>query len=81
MALANRKTLGERSARDRQLRKGIPTLAEMAPIIASEEAAVGYLELIMSLQSQPAHHVVDSALEGELSGSIVAKGINIQQVW
>ncbi len=44
MAPANRKTLAKHSARDRHLRKGIPTLAEMAPIFAiSEEAAAGYL--------------------------------------
>jgi hypothetical protein len=43
MPPANRKELAVRSARDQRLRKGIPSLAEMAPMFASEEAAVTYL--------------------------------------
>jgi hypothetical protein len=43
MAPANRKAIGQRTDRDQRLRKGIPTLAEMTAVFASEEAAVQYL--------------------------------------
>ena len=43
MAPANRKTLAERSAGDQRLRKGLPSIAEMAQFFASEDAAIEYL--------------------------------------
>jgi tRNA(Ile2) C34 agmatinyltransferase TiaS len=43
MAPATRKALDQRNEPGRRLRKGIPALAEMATVFATEEAAVEYL--------------------------------------